>query len=76
VPEVIDEGVTGFIVEDMPTAIKAAERAVDLDRALVRQTFEERFSAQRMAEDYVKLYEILATSNPDSKPFAFKTEAA
>jgi len=76
VPEVIDEGVTGFIVEDMPTAVKAAERAVDLDRALVRQTFEERFSARRMAEDYVKLYEILATSNPDSKPFAFKTEAA
>ena len=75
VPEVIDDGVTGFIVEDMPSAIAAAARAGKLDRREVRRVFERRFSARRMAEDYLKIYDILAR-NPDSRPFVAGTEAA
>ncbi len=56
VPEVIDDGVTGFVVDDMNQAVVAAERARRLDRARVRATFEKRFTADRMARDYVALY--------------------
>ena len=57
VPEVIDDGVTGFIVNDESDAVAAIEKAGALDRAAVRKRFEERFSAQRMVRDYIKLYE-------------------
>ncbi len=60
VPEVIDEGLTGFTVTSVPEAVKAVERALQLDRHAVRATFERRFSARRMATDYVRLYEFLA----------------
>ncbi|WP_410014811.1 glycosyltransferase family 4 protein [Sodalis sp. RH24] len=56
VPEVIEPGVTGFIVEDETQAV-AACRAVDtLDRCRVRTEFEQRFSADVMADRYVQLY--------------------
>jgi len=61
VPEVIDHGVTGFIVEDEDGAIAAVRRLAELDRRTVRARFEERFSAQRMARDYVRSYEMLLT---------------
>ncbi len=57
VPEVIDDGVTGFIVNDESDAVAAIKKAGALDRAAVRKRFEERFSAQRMVRDYIKLYE-------------------
>jgi glycosyltransferase involved in cell wall biosynthesis len=56
VPEVVDEGVTGFIVATETQAAAAAQRLHLLDRARIRQVFERRFTAQRMAEDYVSLY--------------------
>jgi glycosyltransferase involved in cell wall biosynthesis len=56
VPEVVDEGVTGFIVASDAEAAVAARRLHQLDRTRIRQVFEERFTAQRMAEDYVSLY--------------------
>jgi glycosyltransferase involved in cell wall biosynthesis len=56
VPEVVDEGVTGFIVASETEAAAAARRLHLLDRARIRQVFEERFTARRMAEDYVLLY--------------------
>jgi glycosyltransferase involved in cell wall biosynthesis len=59
VPEVIEEGVTGFIVDSVEQAVAAVEEAQYLDRARVRQRFEERFSARRMANDYLALYESL-----------------
>ena len=59
VPEVIDNGLTGFIVHDEATAIAAVERIGELDRTRVRQQFERRFSARRMAEDYLEIYEEL-----------------
>ncbi len=56
VPEIIDDGVTGFIVEDEISAVAAARRISSLSRATVRATFEERFTARRMAEDYLSIY--------------------
>jgi len=59
VPEVIEEGVTGFIVDNEEEAVAAVARVPELDRRLVRATFERRFSARRMAEDYLRFYEKL-----------------
>ena len=56
VPEVIDDGVTGRVVDTMPEAIAAMTEVLALDRRLVRRRFEERFTAARMAHDYVDLY--------------------
>jgi glycosyltransferase involved in cell wall biosynthesis len=60
VPEVIDDGVTGFVVEDEAEAITAVGRLSALDRRRVRGRFEKRFTAQRMAQEYVRQYEALA----------------
>ncbi|GLH81029.1 glycosyl transferase [Bradyrhizobium sp. SSBR45G] len=56
VPEVIDSGVTGFVVEDELSAVAAVNRLPDLSRAAVRTRFEQRFTARRMALDYVAAY--------------------
>jgi glycosyltransferase involved in cell wall biosynthesis len=56
VPEVIDDGVSGFIVRDEDAAVAATRRLHELDRPTVRATFERRWTARRMAEDYVGLY--------------------
>ena len=56
VSEIIDEGITGFVVDGMDEAGPALSRVLKLDRHAVRRRFEERFSAARMAKDYVKLY--------------------
>ncbi|MBI2738266.1 MAG: glycosyltransferase family 4 protein [Rhodospirillales bacterium] len=57
VPEVIDEGVTGFVVDDEEGAVRAVGRLAELDRRQVRACFERRFTASRMASEYVALYE-------------------
>jgi glycosyltransferase involved in cell wall biosynthesis len=59
VPEVIDDGVTGFIVEDEKGAIGAVDRLGQLSRQKIRQRFEERFTARRMAKDYLAVYRSL-----------------
>jgi len=56
VPEVIDDGVTGFVVEDELSAVAAVNRLHDLSRARVREQFERRFTARRMALDYLAAY--------------------
>jgi glycosyltransferase involved in cell wall biosynthesis len=56
VPEVIDHGVTGWIVSDETEAIAACRRASMLDRAKVRRRFEERFTAERMVREYIDVY--------------------
>jgi glycosyltransferase involved in cell wall biosynthesis len=53
VPEIIDQNVTGLIVDSVEEAIAATPRVLSLDRSAVRRRFEERFSATRMAQDYV-----------------------
>ena len=62
VPEVIDEGVTGFIVEDINGAIGAVDRLGHLSREKIRRRFEERFTARRMAQDYLSVYRSLTDS--------------
>jgi glycosyltransferase involved in cell wall biosynthesis len=59
VPEIIDENVTGAIVESKEEAITALPRIVALDRRKVRRRFEQRFSAARMAKEYVGVYSSL-----------------
>jgi glycosyltransferase involved in cell wall biosynthesis len=57
VPEVIEHGVTGFIVATLDEAIEATRRIGEIDRRACRVAFERRFSAPRMAADYVRLYQ-------------------
>ena len=56
VPEIIDEGVTGMIVDNIDQARIALVQVAALDRRKVRSRFEERFTARRMAKDYVRVY--------------------
>jgi glycosyltransferase involved in cell wall biosynthesis len=56
VPEIVDEGVSGMIVETIEEAIAAVPRLLAMDRRAVRKQFEVRFSSARMAKDYVHLY--------------------
>jgi glycosyltransferase involved in cell wall biosynthesis len=60
VPEVLEDGLTGFIVEDDEGAIAAVKRLSELNAGAIRQRFEERFTARRMAEDYLAVYRQLA----------------
>ena len=55
-PELIDEGVTGFNVEDAAAAVDAVDQAAGLDRAAVRAVAERRFSVERMVDDYLAVY--------------------
>lgn len=59
VPEVIDDGLSGYIVDTEEEAISVLQQTVQLDRRRVRRRFEERFSSARMAADYVSIYEKL-----------------
>jgi glycosyltransferase involved in cell wall biosynthesis len=56
VPEVIEDGVTGFIVSSEAEAVEAAQRAAELDRGRIRARFEARFTADRMAREYLAIY--------------------
>jgi len=56
-PEIVEHAVTGFIVENVDEAVAAVPLAKALDRVAIRRRFEERFSVERMARDYVALYE-------------------
>jgi glycosyltransferase involved in cell wall biosynthesis len=60
VPEVVDDGLTGFIVEDEVGAVAAVQRVATLSRPAIRKQFERRFTARRMAEDYLHIYAALA----------------
>ena len=60
VPEIVEDGLTGFIVEDETGAIAAVNRLGELSRVRVRQRFEQRFTSRRMAEDYLSVYRSLA----------------
>jgi len=63
-PETVEEGVTGFLVADADGAVAAVPLALALDRARVAAEAQRRFSADRMVEEYLAVYErLLATSN-------------
>jgi glycosyltransferase involved in cell wall biosynthesis len=68
VPEIIDTGLTGFIVEDVEESLDALDKVQHFDRARCRQLFEERFSVNRMAANYIKTYERLIDTKRRSRP--------
>lgn len=57
IPELIEDGVTGYICEDVTGMVSAVERVPLIERRRCREAFEERFMVRRMAEDYLALYE-------------------
>ena len=63
VPEVMEDGVTGFIVRDLDDAVKGVNRIRELSRLRCREVFERRFAADRMASDYVDVYKRLVGNN-------------
>jgi glycosyltransferase involved in cell wall biosynthesis len=65
VPEVLEHGVTGFVVDTLDEAVRAVERVSTISRQRCRQIFERRFTASRMADDYVEIYaNLLAQLGP------------
>src|SRR6059058_923284 len=65
VPEVIDNGITGFVVAGEAEAVEAIGRLSELDRREVRRHFEKRFTTRRMAEEYLRHYKALV--HPDAR---------
>ena len=57
VPEVVEDGRTGFVVDDIAAAVDAVGVVERLDRAAIRARCAERFSRDRMVEDYLRVYE-------------------
>jgi glycosyltransferase involved in cell wall biosynthesis len=77
VPEIIEDGVTGFIVDDVSSAAAAVPLATQLDRRAIRRRFEERFTADRMARDYLSLYRrVLRDGMPADEPKLLTFRAA
>lgn len=56
VPEVMEQGVTGYIVKDIASAVAAVRNVPALSRRRCREVFEEKFTAERMAKDYLQIY--------------------
>lgn len=67
VPEVMQEGVSGYVVDSVDEALAALERVDSLDRAACRAYFEKRFSADRMAEEYVEHYRRIRSMTRSSR---------
>ena len=72
-PEIIEDGVTGFVVKDMAAFIHAVHLLARLPRAVIRRRFEERFVADRMARDYLQLYR--KAMDAHSRPGLLKIQA-
>lgn len=66
VPEIVEDGISGRIVHDVDSAVAAVARLSEIDRRVCRRRFEERFTAKRMAQDYVTVYQGLAKTEPKS----------
>src|SRR5438034_7792639 len=73
VPEVLEDGLTGFLVESVDQAAAAVRRVPEIDRAGCRHVFEERFSAERMARDYLAVYRrLIKTRRAFSAPLTIE----
>jgi glycosyltransferase involved in cell wall biosynthesis len=65
IPEIVENAVTGFVVEDEASAAAAIDRVGQLSRKAIRRRFEHRFTARRMAQDYVGVYtELIRAADP------------
>ncbi|HEX9465050.1 MAG TPA: glycosyltransferase family 4 protein [Alphaproteobacteria bacterium] len=65
VPEIVEDGLSGYVVDDEAGALAAVEKLSHLSREKVRRRFEERFTASRMAKDYLKIYrQMIAQETP------------
>ena len=78
VPEVVDHGVSGFIVDSIDESVAAIGRLGELDRRTVRRRFEERFTVERMTHEYVNLYRTLIAdrSGDATRDESFATASA
>jgi glycosyltransferase involved in cell wall biosynthesis len=65
VPELVEQGHTGFIVESLEDAVEAVRQVAQLSRKRCREVFEQRFTATRMARDYMHQFERLTASNQE-----------
>jgi glycosyltransferase involved in cell wall biosynthesis len=65
VPELIQDGITGYIVDDIEGALQALRKIPAFDRRRCRRVFEERFSASRMAQDYLNVYRRVIKASAD-----------
>jgi glycosyltransferase involved in cell wall biosynthesis len=70
VPEIIDHGATGYIVDDCDQAANALHETSKLNRRHIRSCFEKRFSARRMARDYVSLYQRVQSESSDDSQYS------
>jgi glycosyltransferase involved in cell wall biosynthesis len=68
VPEVISDGVSGVIVEEIDAAVAALEKLAQLDRRQCRQEFERSFTARRMADDYMRFYARVIAEKESARP--------
>jgi glycosyltransferase involved in cell wall biosynthesis len=68
VPEIIDDEITGFIVENIDGSLRALDKVEHLDRSRCRSVFETRYSAARMSADYVKIFEKLTKTKVRARP--------
>jgi glycosyltransferase involved in cell wall biosynthesis len=75
-PEVVTPGVSGFIVESIEEAVEAVQRAGALPRARVREEFERRFTVERMAADYLQIYDRLVQARASARNGAGAPAAA
>jgi glycosyltransferase involved in cell wall biosynthesis len=64
-PELIDDGVTGFLVDAPDEAIAALGRIERIDRTACREAVEKRFTVDRMADDYLALYRRILEAKPE-----------
>jgi glycosyltransferase involved in cell wall biosynthesis len=76
VPEVIENGKTGFIVDSVEDAVRAVGWVAGLSRLVCRQVFEERFDAARMAWDYMEVYRRLVHASPEVATFVPRAPAS
>jgi hypothetical protein len=66
----VDDGITGFLARDVDSAVDAIGQLGDFDRRRCYETFLKRFSAKRMAEDYLDVYWRIVGEEPESLAFA------
>jgi glycosyltransferase involved in cell wall biosynthesis len=64
VPEIVEDGITGFLVNDTTSAVNALRNLDNIDRAICRRHFEARFTVKRMAQDYLAIYERVLKGQP------------